>query len=66
MGPVNPEAFAWIEPWLLDTLPTAEPQATRLARLDGAWWHEHGASARADLDSWFGARPVLSRRFPRA
>ncbi|MFM9107824.1 MAG: extracellular solute-binding protein, partial [Chloroflexota bacterium] len=57
LGPVNAEAFAYIEPWLLDTLPTAEPQAASLVRLDGAWWAERETAAAAAMDDWLATLP---------
>ena len=58
MGPVNPEAFAFIEPWLRPTLPTAPETLPLLARLDGAWWAGNGANARERFDRWFAIRPM--------
>ncbi|MGI9252252.1 MAG: extracellular solute-binding protein, partial [Thermomicrobiales bacterium] len=56
LGPINPDAFTFIEPWLLDTLPTAPPQVSSLAHLDGAWWAEHGAEAQAAMSAWLDDR----------
>ncbi len=58
MGPVNPDAFAFIEPWLRPTLPTAPETLPLLARIDGAWWARDGPAARERFDRWFTGRPV--------
>ncbi len=55
MGPINPGAFAFIEPWLLDTLPTAEPQATSQIALDGRWWATYGDDAESAMAEWLAA-----------
>lgn len=60
MGPVNPDAFAFIEPWVRPTLPTSPETLPLLARIDGAWWAGHGADARDRFDRWFAARPFGS------
>lgn len=59
MGPVNPGAFAFIEPWLRPTLPTAPETLPLLARIDGAWWSSNGAATRERFDRWFASRPVV-------
>lgn len=58
MGPVNPDAFRTIEPWLLDTLPTAEPQLATQVALDGAWWALHGSEADEAMASWLAGQPA--------
>jgi putative spermidine/putrescine transport system substrate-binding protein len=56
MGPVNPDAFALVEPWLRPTLPTAPEVLPQLARLDGSWWSSSGPAARAQFERWLAAR----------
>lgn len=53
LGPVNPAAVEWIEPWLLPTIPTAPPHAARLVALDPVWWAGEGAGATRAFDEWF-------------
>lgn len=60
MGPVNPEAFAFIEPWLLPTIPTAPTQRDRLVPLDPAWWASEGPAARSAVDAWFATLPAAN------
>lgn len=60
MGPVNPGAFAFVEPWLLPTIPTAPPQRDLLVDLDAGWWAGEGISARSAVDAWFATLPAAS------
>jgi putative spermidine/putrescine transport system substrate-binding protein len=58
MGPVNPDAFAFVEPWLRPTMPTSPDVVDSLVPLDGAWWAQQGVAARERFDRWFASRPL--------
>lgn len=58
MGPVNPAAFGYIEPWLRPTLPTAPETLPLLAPIDGGWWGTNGDAVRDQFERWFASRPL--------
>jgi putative spermidine/putrescine transport system substrate-binding protein len=52
LGPVTPDAFAFVDPRLTRRLPTSPDHAGGVIRVDTAWWATNGDAARAQFDSW--------------
>ncbi len=57
LGPVNPRAFALLDPIVAATLPTAPANLPQLVRPDVAWWAANEGEAVRRFNAWLLGTP---------
>jgi putative spermidine/putrescine transport system substrate-binding protein len=58
LGPINPDAFALIDPKTAQWLPTAPDNVAKVIQADASWWSTNKVEANERFNSWLLGVPM--------